>query len=72
MTISRKLYKRTEIFERVLLQLHRHFATTGEKFRIEIFNERDEKIYICELFGQIEIEELPNGEFRIGGRKIKE
>lgn len=43
----------------------------GERFRIEIFNESDEKIYVCELVGKIEIEQLPNGEFQISGENIR-
>jgi hypothetical protein len=45
--------------------------TEGERFRVEIFNERDEKIYVCELVGKINIEELPNGEFQISGGNVK-
>lgn len=45
---------------------------TGESFRVEVFNESNEKIYVCELVGKIEIEELPNGEFNISGGNIKE
>lgn len=44
----------------------------GERFRVEIFNERDEKIYICEIVGKINIEELPNGEFQLSGGNIKQ
>ena len=46
--------------------------TKGEKSRVEIFNERGEKIYVCELVGKIEIEELPNGEFQISGGNLRQ
>lgn len=79
MTIHRRIYKRTKTIERISVMPEQKFRVpekpAGESFRVEIFNERDEKIYVCELVGKIEIEELPNGEFQISGgtiRNIKE
>lgn len=76
MTIHRRIYKRTRTIERISIMPEQKFKVSqkpeGERFRIEIFNERDEKIYVCELAGKIEIEELPNGEFQISGGNIRQ
>lgn len=38
-----------------------------EKFRIEVFNDSGEKIYVCEFFGKLKIKELPDGLIQISG-----
>lgn len=76
MTINRRIYKRTLTIERISVMPEQRVKVSenalGEKFRVEIFNESNDKIYACELVGKIEIEELPNGEFQISGGNIKQ
>jgi hypothetical protein len=75
MTIHRRIYKRTRTIESISITPEQQFKISkkseGERFRIEVFNELEEKIYVCEIFGKIEIEELPNGEFQISGGNIR-
>lgn len=75
MTIHRRIYKRTRTIEKISITPEQKFKVSekpeGEKFRIEVFNGSNEKIYVCELVGKIEIEELPNGEFQISGGNIR-
>ncbi len=76
MTINRRIYKRTRTIERISVEPSQRFDVfekfEGERFRIEVFNDIDERIYVCELVGKVEIEELANGGFKISGGDIKQ
>lgn len=67
--IRRRIHRRTTTIERIAWTPERRVGMAGESFRIEISNGSDESVYVCEIVGEIEVTESPNGEVLIVGRK---